>query len=271
MTRGRVLLVEDDAAWGELLEKSLQRREFEVRRCRTGDQALLVLGSGFDPDTVLTDLQMPGMSGIELCSRVTAMAPDVPVVVITAFGSLETAVAAIRAGAYDFVTKPVEVDALAITLERAVQHRQLSAEVKRLREVVAELQRIEGLCGRTRDAPKWAPRSMDLDILLYGDLRSDEPGLVLPRPDLLVYLHLPMERVRERIRMRGRSYEQSITADYLARLQDGYLDHLQKSSAQRTVVIDLGEADLLHDPAAFARVLELLHQPHAPGFQVASL
>lgn len=51
--------------------------------------------------------------------------------------------------------------------------------------VIAELQRIEGLCGRTRDAPKWAPRSMDLDILLYGDLVCDLPGLVLPRPDLV--------------------------------------------------------------------------------------
>jgi 2-amino-4-hydroxy-6-hydroxymethyldihydropteridine diphosphokinase len=51
--------------------------------------------------------------------------------------------------------------------------------------VIAELQRIEGLCGRTRDAPKWAPRSMDLDILLYGDRRCDEPGLILPRPDLI--------------------------------------------------------------------------------------
>ncbi len=54
-----------------------------------------------------------------------------------------------------------------------------------VREVVAELQRIEGLCGRARDAPKWAPRSMDLDILLYGALLSDEPGLRLPRPDLV--------------------------------------------------------------------------------------
>ena len=54
-----------------------------------------------------------------------------------------------------------------------------------VREVIAELQRIEGLCGRTRDAPKWAPRSMDLDILLFGDLVCDEPGLVLPRPDLI--------------------------------------------------------------------------------------
>ena len=51
--------------------------------------------------------------------------------------------------------------------------------------VVAELQRIEGLCGRTRDAPKWAPRSMDLDILVFGDHVCDLPGLVLPRPDLL--------------------------------------------------------------------------------------
>jgi len=52
-------------------------------------------------------------------------------------------------------------------------------------EVVAELQRIEGLCGRERDAPKWAPRSMDLDILLFGPMLSDQPGLVLPRPDLV--------------------------------------------------------------------------------------
>ena len=51
--------------------------------------------------------------------------------------------------------------------------------------VIAELQRIEGLCGRTRDAPKWAPRSMDLDILVFGDRVCDLPGLVLPRPDLL--------------------------------------------------------------------------------------
>lgn len=56
---------------------------------------------------------------------------------------------------------------------------------REVHEVIDELQRIEGLCGRTRDAPKWAPRSMDLDILLYGDAVVDEPGLVLPRPDLL--------------------------------------------------------------------------------------
>ncbi|MFM7395722.1 MAG: 2-amino-4-hydroxy-6-hydroxymethyldihydropteridine diphosphokinase [Gammaproteobacteria bacterium] len=66
-----------------------------------------------------------------------------------------------------------------------------------VRDVVAELQRIEGLCGRERNAPKWAPRSMDLDILLFGNMICDEPGLVLPRPDLLrrAYMLGPMADV----------------------------------------------------------------------------
>ena len=79
---------------------------------------------------MLTDLHMQGMSGLELCERIVANRPDIPVVVITAFGSLETAVGAIRAGAYDFITKPVELDALVLTLERAVQHRALRDEVQ---------------------------------------------------------------------------------------------------------------------------------------------
>jgi 2-amino-4-hydroxy-6-hydroxymethyldihydropteridine diphosphokinase len=68
--------------------------------------------------------------------------------------------------------------------------------------VIVELQRIEGLCGRPRDAPKWAPRSMDLDILLYGDLICDRPGLTLPRPDLLrrPYMLGPMAEIAPGLR-----------------------------------------------------------------------
>src|SRR5262249_9211786 len=80
---------------------------------------------------------------------VVANRPDVPVVVITAFGSLETAIAAMRAGAYDFITKPFEVEALELTLQRAVQHRSLREEVKRLRRVVAEGQHIGELTGQS--------------------------------------------------------------------------------------------------------------------------
>ena len=86
-----------------------------------------------DFDAIVVDLNMPGISGLDVAAWVAANRTDTPVVVITAFGSLETAVAAIRAGAYDFVTKPLEIEAIALTLERAVSHRRLRAEVRRLR------------------------------------------------------------------------------------------------------------------------------------------
>ncbi len=84
-------------------------------------------------DVVVTDLQMREMNGLELCERVALNRPDVPVVVLTAFGSLDSAIAAIRAGAYDFISKPVELDVLSIAIERAANNKRLREEVKRLR------------------------------------------------------------------------------------------------------------------------------------------
>src|SRR6185369_3909168 len=94
-----------------------------------------------------TDINMRGMDGLELCARIAGAHPEVPVVVITAFGNLEAAIAAIRAGAYDFLTKPFDIKVLALSLERAVQHRRLRAEVKRLRQRVAEAGRVGELVG----------------------------------------------------------------------------------------------------------------------------
>ncbi len=93
----------------------------------------------------------------------------------------------------------------------------------------------------------------------------------LPKPDLLVYLHLPMERVRERIRSRGRDYEQSITADYLERLQERYLDHLNKMTASRVLVVDVGHVDLLRDLDAYGELLHLLDQEHSEGCRAIAL
>ena len=144
--RGRLVLAEDDSAWGELLTKSLERRDFRTRWCRNADEALATVSADSTVEVLLTDVRMPGLSGTDLCTRVAAMRPDLPVV-ITAFGSMETAIEAMRAGAYDFVTKPVEVDALVITLERAIQHHRLSSEVKRLREAVAAARPSSTLLG----------------------------------------------------------------------------------------------------------------------------
>ncbi len=108
---GRVLLVDDEQSLCEALAAGLTPKGFEVRWVTSGPDALDLLAAT-ETDVVLTDLNMRGMSGIELCERVGANRPDIPVVVITAFGSLDTAIAAIRAGAYDFVTKPVETRCL---------------------------------------------------------------------------------------------------------------------------------------------------------------
>jgi len=132
---GRVLIVDDEQSMCELIDAALARRGYQTDWRTSADQAFELL-EGQDYDVVLTDISMRDMNGLELCERIVNMRPDVPVVLVTAFGSMETAVGAIRAGAYDFITKPVEMDALALVVERAVQHRTLKEEVKRLREAV---------------------------------------------------------------------------------------------------------------------------------------
>lgn len=93
----------------------------------------------------------------------------------------------------------------------------------------------------------------------------------LPRPELLVYLHLPMEVVRGRIRSRGRSYEQQISAAYLEQLQERYLDHLRKTEGGRVLIVDLNDKDLLADEGAYARFLHLISLEREPGHHVVRL
>ncbi|MGH7296519.1 MAG: sigma-54-dependent transcriptional regulator, partial [Polyangiaceae bacterium] len=142
----RILLVDDDASLCETLELGLRKRGLQVTSCTTADDALVTLAGG-DFDVVITDLNMRRIGGIELCERVAANRPDVPVLVLTAFGNLDSAVAAIRAGAYDFINKPVELDVLKIAVDRAAAHRRLREEVKRLRVETGRLPRFDELVG----------------------------------------------------------------------------------------------------------------------------
>jgi DNA-binding NtrC family response regulator len=130
--KGRVLVVEDDPEMSGLLRDRLSRRGFEVHAQVAPEEALERIAAE-DFDAVVTDVRMRGIDGIELCAKVTASRPDLPVIVITAFGSLETAVAAMRAGAFDLLPKPFEVEELAFRLDRALDHRRLSEELRRLR------------------------------------------------------------------------------------------------------------------------------------------
>ncbi|MBP6741209.1 MAG: sigma-54-dependent Fis family transcriptional regulator [Deltaproteobacteria bacterium] len=146
----QILVVDDDRGMCELLELGLARRGFQVRWTTEPRKVLELLQQDFY-EAVVTDLNMPGQDGIELTRQLVGNRSDLPVIVITAFGSMESAVEAMRAGAYDFVTKPLEVDSLALVLQRAVQHRALREEVKLLRRAVAASHGVDNLIGESSE------------------------------------------------------------------------------------------------------------------------
>ena len=127
----RVLIVDDDRAMCEALASELTEHGLEVEWRTTGTDAFERAVTE-DFDVVVTDLNMRGMNGVDLCRRLAESRRDVPVIVVTAFGTLETAIATIRAGAFDFITKPFDVDDILVAVERAVRDRSLRKEVRRL-------------------------------------------------------------------------------------------------------------------------------------------
>jgi DNA-binding NtrC family response regulator len=128
----RILVADDDRDMCELAVSSLAPRGYDVCSCETAEEALAKIEDE-DFSVMLVDIHMEGKSGLELCREVAVKRPDLPVIVMTGFGTMEHAISAIRAGAYDFVTKPVSTDALALILERAIQHRAMTDELQRLR------------------------------------------------------------------------------------------------------------------------------------------
>ena len=173
--KGQVLIVDDEQETCDLLEMALVRHGYKVTTSTAAIQALELVATQ-DFDVVLTDLSMPEMSGLDLCERVLGTRPNMPVVVITGQGSLETAIGAIRVGAYDFITKPVDPKLLYLSVSRAIQHRHLQDEVKRLREAVAaETDTAEnpivGQSGAMRRVYELVTRvgESDASVLIHGE------------------------------------------------------------------------------------------------------
>jgi DNA-binding NtrC family response regulator len=144
----RVLVVDDDRATTRMIALGLRGQGREVETAESVTEAT-EKAKAFEPQVVLTDLNMVGGSGIDLCRRFSDTWPDVPLIVLTAFGSMQSAVEAMRAGAYDFVTKPFDIDALALVVERAAEHHVLRSEVKRLRAAVGQAGWGDDILGRS--------------------------------------------------------------------------------------------------------------------------
>ncbi len=148
MKNNRVLVVDDDQSQCDLLEASLGRLGCQVTSTTSPQDALDRLShEAFE--VVITDLGMTEMDGLELCARILGTTPDVPIIVVTGHASMDSAIAAMRAGAYDFLTKPVDGKVLGLSVARAMQHYRLNSEVKRLREVVVATRPEGALVGES--------------------------------------------------------------------------------------------------------------------------
>ena len=133
--KGRVLLVDDDPLLCEFLERALAKLGFAVVSEGSAEDALERLTTE-DFDVVVSDLNMAGLDGLAFTERVLAQRADVPVILVTGAATMEVAIAALRAGAWDFLSKPIEPQLLAVSMERARKHRALKTEVVRLRGMI---------------------------------------------------------------------------------------------------------------------------------------
>jgi two-component system NtrC family response regulator len=129
----RILLIDDDANLREVLAFTLREDGHEVEGAPNGQAGVMMLEK-FRPEAVITDLKMPGIDGMEVLRRVRALDSTIPVILLTAFGTIEEAVAAMRAGAHHYLTKPCNREELKVTVEQALEKRRLLQENQSLRD-----------------------------------------------------------------------------------------------------------------------------------------
>jgi DNA-binding NtrC family response regulator len=171
MSRFRILVVDDDPASRELLARILGARGYDVVSLADGKDALEALDRA-PADLVVSDIRMAEVDGYVLAERMREKAADTPIILVTAFGNIEGAVEAIRRGAFDYISKPYDVDAIAVVVERALRQRALVLENRALRGQVRDKYRLENVVGRSeamlevyKTAARVAPSSATVLIL----------------------------------------------------------------------------------------------------------
>jgi len=146
---GAILVVDDDVEMRELVHDVLKARGHQVTTAGSGQEALTLLAQS-DFVVVLTDLRMEGMGGTELLTEIKRVYPDIDVILMTAFGSVETAVEAMKLGASDYLTKPVKSEAIVRVVERVVREAALRREVSRLRKEVHKEYSFHQILGKSK-------------------------------------------------------------------------------------------------------------------------
>jgi DNA-binding NtrC family response regulator len=146
----RLLVIDDEKNIREGLAESLEMDGYEVVCAMDGDEGWKCFNNG-DIDLVITDLKMPGISGDELLRRILAQSPGFPVIILTGHGSVESAVTAMRDGAWDFLTKPVDLDHLSLKVKRALDNRELVFQHRRMEEELERQRQFKSIIGTSRN------------------------------------------------------------------------------------------------------------------------
>jgi DNA-binding NtrC family response regulator len=144
-----LLLVEDETSLRSAIAEHLADRGFQVEQADTGEEAITRLAD-FAFDIIVTDLRLPGIDGSAVVEAAVARYPDIIAIVVTGYGTVKDAVEAIKRGAWDFVSKPFQIDELLHVLDSALEQRRLKSENAYLRAQLEEKYRFEGLVGKSR-------------------------------------------------------------------------------------------------------------------------
>jgi DNA-binding NtrC family response regulator len=148
MKRNHILVVDDDSSLRRVMKMQLEEAGYEVSLASDGDEGWTIL-KDLEPQLVITDLRMP-TTGLQLLSRIAKAEMQTTVIVVTAFGTVETAVEAMKMGAYDYVAKPIDFDALVLIVHRAMERQNLIEEVRTLRSALDERYGFEGIIGHSK-------------------------------------------------------------------------------------------------------------------------
>ena len=148
MRRHKILVVDDEHLIRWSLEQSLKKQGYDVLACGSGEEALRLMQEE-DPDLMLLDIQLPGINGVEVLERAKEIDEDVIILMVTALGVLETAVRAMRLGAYDYINKPFNLDELAIVIRKALETQELKREVAQLRTTQPKKFTIDSIVGES--------------------------------------------------------------------------------------------------------------------------
>ena len=151
--KAKILVIDDDTSLRRVLEYNLQEEGYDVAAAASGEEGFRLFKQ-LQPDLVITDMKMSGMDGLKVLKSIKESSADTLVIIITAFGTVDVAVEAMKAGAYDYITKPFNREALKLTVKKALQFSGLAEENKRLKDELADKADFRSIVGSSPEMEK---------------------------------------------------------------------------------------------------------------------